>query len=182
MLVAPFLLLVGQVVIPALVLTKTSVADLHWKALLNYPFAVVYWGTLLTSPLGEEPGWRGYALPKLQCMMGPFRATMVLGLLWALWHLPLFLIKGWTNTPVPVFVMIGIARATIITCAFNWSGGSVIVAIIAHSAVNARGHVLVNLLAGAPTREGVSVVHVMALSLLTLAVLLLPLRGDDWEW
>jgi len=52
-------------------------------------------GILLASPLGEEPGWRGYAPPKLQCMVGPFRATILLGLVWALWHLPLFLVKGW---------------------------------------------------------------------------------------
>ena len=38
---------------------------------------------------GEEPGWRGFALPRLQEQLSPVRATLVLGVLWALWHLPL---------------------------------------------------------------------------------------------
>ncbi len=38
---------------------------------------------------GEEPGWRGFALPRLQSRLSPVRATLMLGVLWALWHLPL---------------------------------------------------------------------------------------------
>jgi membrane protease YdiL (CAAX protease family) len=168
-LIAPLLVLVGGVVIPALFLTTTSASDLHWKGLLKYPLWVVHLNILLASPLAEELGWRGYALPKLQCMVGPFRATMVLGLVWALWHLPLFLVKGWTSASVPVFAMIVIGWSTIITFVFNWSGGSVIVAVIAHSAANACSPFLRDMLAGVPTREGVSWELVIALSLLALA-------------
>ena len=171
-LLGPLLLLVGQVVIPALLLANTSVADLHWRRLLDFPLAVVNPGILLTRPLGEGPGWRGYALPKLQGMVGPFRAARVLGLVWAMWHLPLFLVKGWTSVSIPVFLMILVGWSIIITCVFNWSGGSVVVAILAHSAGNAGGRFMGDLLAGVPIRDGVSGELVIALSLFSLAALL----------
>ena len=47
---------------------------------------------LLCGPLGEEPGWRGFALPRLQARHGPLAASFWLGLLWAGWHLPLWFI------------------------------------------------------------------------------------------
>jgi CAAX protease family protein len=44
--------------------------------------------------LGEEPGWRGFALPRLIERLGRTCGTLVLGIGWAVWHLPLFLIRG----------------------------------------------------------------------------------------
>lgn len=172
MLLAPFLLLLGQVVIPVLFLSQAPAVELHWGALLKYPLWLLYPGTLLTSPLGEEPGWRGYALPKLQGMMGPFWATMILGVLWAGWHLPLFLIKGWTSASIPVFALFMIAYSTIITFVVNASGNSVLVAVIAHSAANTCSSFVGELLAGVPTRQEAPVVLVMALSLLGVGALL----------
>ena|SRR5579859_8025339 len=172
-LVASLLLLMGEVVIPVLFLTKTPAADLPWRELITYPFWVVNVHILVASPLGEEPGWRGYALPKLQGLAGPVWASLLLGLVWALWHLPLFLVKGWTSASVPSFIMIVIGCSTIITFAFNWSGGSVLVAVIAHSAMNACPRFLRGLLAGTPTREDWSWELVMGLSLLALAGLLI---------
>jgi membrane protease YdiL (CAAX protease family) len=176
--IAPTLLLLGEIIIPTLVLAKAPPARLHWKALLPYPYGVFYWSILLTSPLGEEPGWRGYALPRLQSMLGPFRATLLLGVLWAFWHLPLFLVKGWTGCGFMVYVMVVIGWSLIITFAFNLSGGSVIVAVIAHSALNACNHFDDALLGGVPTRTGISENLVVAVSLLVLGGLLVVLtRG-----
>ena len=56
------------------------------KGLAGYVPALIIW-TL--AAFGEEPGWRGFALPRLQEKLTPVRATLVLGLLWALWHLPI---------------------------------------------------------------------------------------------
>lgn len=66
--------------------------------------AVLLW--LATLRLGEELGWRGFALPRLLQHMGPIRASLTLGALWALWHLPYFLYQpsyqamGWAGLPV----------------------------------------------------------------------------------
>ena len=47
---------------------------------------------------GEEIGWRGYALPRLTARLGLAPASVVVGVLWALWHLPFFFIQGVDKT------------------------------------------------------------------------------------
>ncbi|MFD7897199.1 CPBP family intramembrane glutamic endopeptidase [Streptomyces sp. NPDC059743] len=49
---------------------------------------------LIAGPLAEEPGWRGTAYPRLRASMSRLQAGLVLGAVWAVWHLPLFLIEG----------------------------------------------------------------------------------------
>ncbi|MFJ9027659.1 lysostaphin resistance A-like protein [Streptomyces sp. NPDC102274] len=49
---------------------------------------------LIAGPLAEEPGWRGTAYPRLRASMGRLRTGLVLGAVWAVWHLPLFFIEG----------------------------------------------------------------------------------------
>ncbi|MGI5325351.1 lysostaphin resistance A-like protein [Actinomadura nitritigenes] len=55
---------------------------------------VFLFGILLTGPLTEEPGWRGTMLPRMRASMGRLRAALVLGVIWSVWHLPLFLVDG----------------------------------------------------------------------------------------
>ena len=54
---------------------------------------------LLTSGLGEEPGWRGYLLPRLQAQFTPVRSIWLLGLAWAVWHYPLTAIYALSGVP-----------------------------------------------------------------------------------
>jgi uncharacterized protein len=65
------------------------------KALTSYGdpvlFLLVY---LIVGPLSEEPGWRGYLLPRLRLRLTPLKVGLFFGPLWAIWHLPLFLIHG----------------------------------------------------------------------------------------
>src|SRR5215213_2178211 len=84
--------------------------------------------------LGEEPGWRGFALPRLQALHGPLVGSLILGPLWASWHLPLFF-TPWnvlTTFNLVVFVLATTCLAIMYTWVFNNTKGSVLMAILLH--------------------------------------------------
>lgn len=61
---------------------------------------------LLTGPTGEEPGWRGFALPRLLERYSPLKAGLVLGLMWSFWHLMMWLVaSGYTGTTLLVYIL-----------------------------------------------------------------------------
>ena len=94
----------------------------------------------VTTGLAEEPGWREFALPRLQAKFGPMRAAFILGPLWALWHFPLFLTEwgGWGHSdwtrPV-TFTIFCIAFNIVMAWVFNRTQ-SLPLAILAHVSVN----------------------------------------------
>jgi membrane protease YdiL (CAAX protease family) len=84
------------------------------------------------APVGEEPAWRGYALPRMQRVRTPFAATLFLGLIVAAWHAPLLLLSDVTFEPV---MLLGTVFVTFwYTWLFNHTGGSVFITIVAHAA------------------------------------------------
>jgi hypothetical protein len=97
---------------------------------------------LVTGPLGEELGWRGFALPRLQERTGPLAGSLILGVLWAAWHLPLFFIPEWTGSIDPAVLMLAyfswvVPFAVFMTWVFNHTKGSLITATLLHTALNA---------------------------------------------
>jgi membrane protease YdiL (CAAX protease family) len=96
---------------------------------------------MLTTGLAEEPGWRDFALPRLQDRFGPMRAAFILGPLWAVWHFPLFFTEwgGWPDAdwsrPI-AFTVFCIAFNIVMSWVFNGSGQSLPVAMLAHVSVN----------------------------------------------
>jgi membrane protease YdiL (CAAX protease family) len=97
--------------------------------------------------LGEELGWRGFALPRLIERFGVGRATLVLGVLWGLWHLPTFFLDGAPQSEVPILAYV--AYTTALAGAFTWiwlhTRGSVLLATLFHGAVNLIGFTAVGL-------------------------------------
>ncbi|PZX46812.1 hypothetical protein LY56_01021 [Roseinatronobacter thiooxidans] len=92
---------------------------------------------LILGPV-EELGWRGYATPLLQRRMAPFWAGLVVGVFWALWHVPAFFLdgtpqSGWDVMP---FVIGAIGVSIILTAFFNAARGSILVAILFHWQLN----------------------------------------------
>jgi uncharacterized protein len=96
----------------------------------------------------EEPGWRGFALPRMQERMGPLAASVVLGVLWGFWHLPLFVfIPGYNSAgsglasiaaSALVFTAVGaVGQSLLLTWLFNHTRGSVLLAVLAHASLNA---------------------------------------------
>lgn len=110
--------------------------------LLSYLLGLLY-VLIIGGPLGEEPGWRGFALPRLQQTHGPLSGSLLLGLLWGAWHLPLFLVPEWasqnggaTFLTIGAFFITIIAGSVIITWLFNNTGGSLLFVMLFHAANN----------------------------------------------
>jgi hypothetical protein len=88
---------------------------------------------LLLGPI-EEFGWRGVALPLLQRKFAPFWAGLILGLIWAVWHIPAFLMGGTPQSSwdfLPFFAGV-VALSVVLTPLFNASRGSLLIAVIYH--------------------------------------------------
>jgi uncharacterized protein len=85
-----------------------------------------------TGGAWEEPGWRGYALPKLQGGHSALLASLILGVVWAFWHLPLMVI-GQIHLSDPVYI---VAWTVVLTWVFNNTNGSVLIAMLMHNIHN----------------------------------------------
>ena len=90
------------------------------------------------SALGEEIGWRGYVLPRLQSRMSALSAALLLAPIWALWHLPLWLQGKPFQTPTLYagFVVSAFALSVILTWVYNSTGGSLLFVVLLHATVN----------------------------------------------
>ena len=83
------------------------------------------------GPIGEEPGWRGFAQPRLQSRRSPLIATLILGLLVVVWHVPLLLPKYGLR---PIDLLTTFAVTVFYAWLFNHAGGSVLITVVAHAA------------------------------------------------
>lgn len=96
-------------------------------------FVIFIFVTIFSGPLGEDPGWRGYALERLQRKYRPLVATLILNVLGLLWHAPLFFVE---NITWPVVVTI-LAGWLVMNWLYNCTGGSVLLVVLMHGALNA---------------------------------------------
>jgi membrane protease YdiL (CAAX protease family) len=115
----------------------------------------------LLDGLGEEPGWRGFALPRLQQRFGPVRGTFLLGTLHGLWHLPAFFVVGDPLYPFTVpsfvtFVLTAMAGTFIYTWIYNHAQGSILIAILIHAASNAASGLVNQLVPTNPALSGLA--------------------------
>jgi membrane protease YdiL (CAAX protease family) len=104
-----------------------------YNILLNFLIVLIIGG-----PLGEELGWRGYVLPKLQNKLNPIYSSILLGIIWSCWHLPLFFIPGTAQYELPfiLFVIEDISLSIIFTWVYNRTHGSLIFSILLHGSFN----------------------------------------------
>jgi membrane protease YdiL (CAAX protease family) len=172
--VAIILVIVSYVVLPAVMTADPR--RLRWSVLAS--LAVYNYSTLLGGPLGEEPGWRGYALPRLERVLSPVRASLVLALLWVGWHIPLFFYPGWTSSPLWVYVVFLTGQSIILTFATNLAGFGVIAPIAGHAMFNTVSRFLAGLFRDTRPTAPVRFELVMALSGLAVAAIIVVLtRG-----
>jgi membrane protease YdiL (CAAX protease family) len=88
----------------------------------------------LRGAMGEELGLRGFALPRLQERMSPFRASLIIGVLWGAWHLPVLI--GRDPLSIAAFSLLAIGLSMLFTLMFNGSGGSLIPVLLFHASQN----------------------------------------------
>lgn len=95
---------------------------------------------VLTTGLAEEPGWRDFALTRLQNRHHPLVATLILGVLWAGWHVPLFLTPwGGPNVgaeTIALFTVVALEMSVLITLVYNKGRQSVPLVMLLHCSIN----------------------------------------------
>lgn len=132
-------------------------------------FAVI---TVLGGPLGEEFGWRGYALPALTTLYGWRWAAVLIGVVWGVWHLPLFWMPGTAQADLPMglFLASTIALSVIFARLSVNTQFSVLPAILLHGVINWSSLVLPIMPAAGDPRSYTIVMGLVML--LAVAVLL----------
>jgi len=122
---------------------------------------------LLGGSLGEEIGWRGFLLPALLRRMSPLAASVVLGVVWGLWHLPIDLSAGFGLQGVGA-VVVRVVFAVPLSVLFTWlylhTRGSLLVALLLHTSINVMGDL------GLSSFEAASVVFFLVESVAALIV------------
>ncbi|HEY4941632.1 MAG TPA: CPBP family intramembrane glutamic endopeptidase [Rhizomicrobium sp.] len=106
-----------------------------WPALAWYGLSML---VIDPGPIGEDPGWRGYALPRMLQRFHPALAAVLLGAVWAVWHLPAFLFSGMPQSALSVgWFLLAVVSLTVL---MSWvavnTRGAVIPAILMHWAAN----------------------------------------------
>ncbi|MFW5942899.1 MAG: CPBP family intramembrane glutamic endopeptidase, partial [Chloroflexota bacterium] len=117
---------------------------------------------------GEEMGWRGYVLPRLQARHSALGASLILGLIWGVWHLPKFL--GAASGPFALFMVKTIGDAVLYTWLYNNTRGSLLLVTIFHAAGNTAGFFLPVANTVSSNNIGALVIAVVLITLIALVV------------
>jgi membrane protease YdiL (CAAX protease family) len=143
--VAPAWYGVALLLTPALVLLAALVQRLVGGNVPPYPWAGLVPALVvgLIVGLGEEPGWRGYLLPALQRRHRVLTASLIVGLVWGMWHLPMLVLVG--RASLSMAFAIGFATYTLDMVAgsilfawlYNATGGSLLLTVLFHMSFNA---------------------------------------------
>ncbi len=133
--------------------------------------------TFLINPIGEETGWTGFALPHLQKGFSPWLSAVILGLVWAFWHLPGFYVPSEMGAFNPVnfvfFVLVSIFTRVIWTWSTNHAKSSGIVGVLLHASSNAVSLALIPNLLPAPTPDQMALSGLILLGLQFIIAILL---------
>ncbi|HZA05610.1 MAG TPA: CPBP family intramembrane glutamic endopeptidase [Propionibacteriaceae bacterium] len=149
-LVGPFLAAgaVGALALTAGIVEPSSLAaGLDWSTWSAVPLLLVT-TALLGGPLFEEVGWRGFLLEELQRRRSALASTLLVALIWSVWHLPLLISEPTGQRPPLPFVVWIVAQAVLFTWLYNTSSGSVLLAIVFHATINVSTRLLLEPLVG----------------------------------
>lgn len=138
----PLLITVGGVGLALLGVGAMVTPSLLTQRIPLFPILLVF--MLILGGGQEELGWRGFALPRLQVEYSALTASLLLGIVWAFWHLPLFLMGAPRNETGSflLYAILIIAVSILLTWCYNSTGGSVLLAMVFHATVNSSGSLL----------------------------------------
>lgn len=173
--------------------TKLLAAIIHRAATGAWPpFGETRWLVMLGGIListwvqaGEEIGWRGYALPRLAQHLGLGGAALLVGVVWALWHLPLFYLQGSGSAgqSFPLYLLHVMALSVVMTWLYWRTNGSLLLVMVMHASINNTTAIVpaATPRAGSPfTFEGSLVAWATVIIWWTAAAsLLFKMRGAD---
>ena len=188
--VAPQWYLFAAGYIPTIKLTVAlvhRVATGAWPRFGNEAWYIIPLAIAFSTPFqaGEEIGWRGYALPRLGARFGLARASLLLGLIWACWHLPQFFIPEADTYRQSFFVYV--LQVTALSVAMAWlyarTNGSLLLVMLLHSAVNNAKDIVPSAAPGATNTFGLSasLVAWLTVTLLWICGAYFLARMPRWE-
>src|SRR4029450_3200137 len=128
--------------------------------------------------VGEELGWRGYALPLLLEKRSAVTASLILGVIWGVWHLPTFVIPGTPQYGLPfvAFLLLTIEYSMLMTWVFLHTSGSVLIATLFHGAINLSQGFFLGAVPGATRYWLLSIVYGVAGLIAAFALVRTALR------
>jgi uncharacterized protein len=131
----------------------------------------------LVNPIGEETGWTGFATPRLQERFSPWLSAVILGVVWAVWHLPAYFVPSEMGAFNPVnfifFVLMSIFIRIIWMWVFNNAKGSAISGVLLHASSNAVSLTLIPGLLPAPSPDQMATSGLVLLGLMFSSALLI---------
>jgi membrane protease YdiL (CAAX protease family) len=125
---------------------------------------------------GEEIGWRGYVLPRLQAKYSALTSTLILGIIWGFWHLPKYL-SHWNTVSFAWFVVHIMASAVILTWLYNNTKGSLLLVSISHASGNTAG--LFMPMANTVSSENMGAYIIYVLLEVITAVMIITVTGTE---
>jgi len=136
------------------------VATGEWPRFGQESVGIILAAIVFSTPFqaGEEIGWRGYALPRLAARFGLARASLLLGLIWACWHLPQFFIREADTYRQSFFLFVLQVTALSVAMAWLWerTGRSLLLPMLMHSAVNNSKDIVPSTVPGGTNTFGLS--------------------------
>jgi membrane protease YdiL (CAAX protease family) len=158
-----------------------------WPPFGNTPVALMILAITVSmwAQAGEELGWRGYALPRLAAYIGLGGASLVVGIVWAVWHIPLFILpdSGSNGQSFLAYALQVIPMSVAFAFLYWKTDGSLLLVMVMHAAVNNTTGIVPAAVGGAlpPVAVGASLVAwaTVAFSWIIAVPLLLRMRGAE---
>lgn len=132
-------------------------------------FALFIVIVLFGGPLQEEFGWRGFLLPRLQKKFHPIYSAVIVGVVWSLWHLPMFFISGTGYNNFLVYMLVTTILSIEITWIYNKTNGSLLFPIFIHGIDNTCG-VLLNV-SGNQINKASTISHIIVIIIMVIIVI-----------